>query len=174
MATSPNHQDYPDLISYTISKIYWQKKKFWFYSELMWWDVFGNTNLMLIWYVKVWRSCDSGEFVLELFKARSERAVQELRTSKDLESSENSGIDFVGDSESDSRLVFLESLNYTAFFFLVEFGSRDDSDVFFFVEDFAVGQISVNGLIEFCQSWWKKRYLPESIIVSMKLRVIWL
>ncbi len=97
-------------------------------------------------------SSDSGEFGLEFFDPWSEGAVQEFSAGVDLQSSQNGGIHFVCELESDIGLVLFNGLNNFFFFTFAQLFCWNDSYVFFFVQDFAIGDEGFDNFLQIAQS----------------------
>ena len=121
-----------------------------------------------------WRSSNSCQFRFELFDSGSEGAVQKFSSCVNLKSSQNCRVHFVWKFESDVRFVLFNCLHNFLFLTFTQLLCWDDSDVFFLVQNFAVGNKSFNYFFQIAQSdKWTMGYLPASTKVSKKLLVTW-
>ena len=120
------------------------------------------------------QSTNSSQFSLQLLHSRSQWTVQKVSSSVNLQASQNSGVNFVSQLESNLWLVLFDGLNDFFLLAFVQSFGWNDSDVFFFVKNFAVGDEGFDDFFEIAQSTiqWMN-YLPASTRVSKKLLVIW-
>lgn len=93
----------------------------------------------------IWRS-NFSQFCFEFCQSWSEWAIKERWSSIDLKSTKNSWINLIGNFESDIRFAFLIGLNNLLFFLFVQLFSWDNFNIFFFVENLAIRNVSLNNL----------------------------
>ena len=93
-------------------------------------------------------SCNPVELGFEPFKSRTQRAVQKFRTGKNLETTQDTWVNFVADLKPNIWFISFISGDHLIFFLSPEFLGRDNADVFLFVENLAIGNICFNDLLQ--------------------------